>query len=389
MQIYSPDRKVVLNQRSATRTAPSCRSVSVATAAGELPAMESAWRALQDASPAGVFAGYEWSSTVARHYARDRRLHIALAIHDGAPAGLAPLAYRRFLGIRTLALLGGGMADYSIADYQDIFLRPGFEQQALTSLIDDAAKAPWDLLWLQEIPAESPMLRYLPGIARERGWRVVVSPDNDVHRVDLPATWDDFIGGVSSNCRKEIRTKLRRLETNHGATLSSIEHAEDIDPAMETLLDLHTQRWNAAGKPGIFASEQARAYYKDLAHAMYAAGSLYFAVLRTVEGEAIGADFGFDHGGTRYAYTCGYKPGSEWEKASLGLVLDSLCIRSAIEAGLQRVDLMRSEGEYKKRYGAVRADNVQVMVFRSRTAYLRVMAYRRLRATAKRLLRRH
>jgi CelD/BcsL family acetyltransferase involved in cellulose biosynthesis len=351
--------------------------------------MEGAWRALQGGSHAGVFAGYEWSSTVARHYARDRRLHIALASHSGTPVGLAPLAYRQYLGIRTLALLGSGMADYSIADYQDIFLRPGFEQQALTSLVDDAAQAPWDLLWLQEIPAESPVLEYLPDIARDRGWRVVVNADNDVHRIDLPATWDNFTGGLSSNCRKEIRTKLRRLEANHGATFSPIEHAKDIDGAMETLFDLHTQRWNAVGKPGIFATEQARDYYRDLAHAMYTAGSLYLATLRTAGGEAIGADFGFDHGGTRYAYTYGYRPGTAWEKASLGLVLDCLCIRSAIEAGLTRVDLMRSEGEYKKRYGAVRSDNVEVMVFRSRTAYLRVMAYRRLRATAKRLLKRH
>jgi len=181
MQTYAPDRVVSLNERSAVRRAPTGPSVYVATAVAELPRVEGAWRALQGGSHAGVFAGYEWSSTVARHYARDRRLHIALASHSGTPVGLAPLAYRQYLGIRTLALLGSGMADYSIADYQDIFLRPGFEQQALTSLVDDAAQAPWDLLWLQEIPAESPVLEYLPDIARDRGWRVVVNADNDVH----------------------------------------------------------------------------------------------------------------------------------------------------------------------------------------------------------------
>jgi CelD/BcsL family acetyltransferase involved in cellulose biosynthesis len=370
-------------------TAPSKREVTVITAVDDLHAIEDSWRELQAASAAGVFAGYDWSTTAGRHYASNRRLHVTLASRDGTPVALAPLVYRRFLGIRTLAMLSGGLADYSIADYQDLPVKTGHEVAGLNALLDELATAPWDLLWLQELPAESPVPYLLPELARERGWRVVAGPGSDVHRVDLPGTWDEYVGGLSSSWRKEIRSKLRRLETEHGANLTVVEDVEDIDAAMEALFDLHTQRWNAVGEPGIFATEQSRVFYRDLAHVMHNAGSLYLTTLSTADGETIGAGFGFDHGGTRYAYTYGYKPGPEWEKASLGLMMDCLCIRNAIEAGLQRVDLMRSEGEYKKRYGAVRADNVEVMVFRSRTAYLRVMAYRRLRATAKRMLKRH
>jgi CelD/BcsL family acetyltransferase involved in cellulose biosynthesis len=155
---------------------------------------------------------------------------------------------------------------------------------------------------------------------------------------------------------------------------------------MGTLFDLQTQRWQSVGQSGIFASPRARAFYIDLAHRMYEAGSLYLGVLRTAAGEAIATGFGFDHEGTRYAYTYGYKPGAPWDKASLGLMIDCYCIRDAIESGLTRVDLMRSEGEYKKRYGAIRSDNIEVMIFRSRSAYLRVKAYRALRVRAKRLL---
>ncbi len=386
MQTYAPDPSFATTRNLEVVLPQAASKVSVTTSLDDLRAVETAWRDLQDASPAGVFASWPWASTVARHYATSRRLHVALATQDGAPIGLAPLAYRRFLGIRTLMLLNGGLAEYPMADYQDVLLQPGREQEALDALTGELATAPWDLLWLQELPAESPTARLLPEIARDRGWHVVTGTASDVHRVDLPATWEDYVGGLSSSWRKEIRSKLRRLESEHGATFTLVERAEDIDAAMESLFDLHTQRWEAVGQPGIFASAQSRAFYKDLAHTMHEAGKLYLGTLRTAGGEAIGAGFGFDHGGTRYAYTYGYKPGPEWEKASLGLMLDSFCIRSAIETGLQRVDLMRSEGEYKKRYGAVSADNVEVMVFRSHSAYLRVMAYRRLRATAKRLL---
>jgi CelD/BcsL family acetyltransferase involved in cellulose biosynthesis len=386
VQTYAPDPSIAADRNLHLVDVPASQEVGVVESGEALPDLEAAWRRLEADSPAGVFASWEWASTIARHQARSRRLHVALATRDGEPVGLAPLAYRRFLGIRTLVLLSGGLAEYPIADYQDVLLRPGHEQDALAALADEVAKAPWDLLWLQELPADSPTTRLLPEIAREHGWRVVAGPASDVHRVDLPASWEDYVGGLSSSWRKEIRSKLRRLEGDHGARFRLVEHAEDIDDAMETLFDLHTRRWQAVGQPGIFASEQSRAFYRDLAHTMHEAGELYLGVLRTAEGEAIGAGFGFDHGGTRYAYTYGYQPGREWEKASLGLMLDCFCIRTAIESGLQRVDLMRSEGEYKKRYGAVSADNVEVMVFRTHSAYLRVMAYRRLRSTAKRLL---
>ena len=386
MQTFAPDRSLVplAPHEGARRSA--IRRVSAIT---ELPSVEADWRHLEGSTAAGPFAGYDWAAMVATHYASKRRLHVAVASSDGEPTGLAPLAYRRFLGINTLALLGAGLADYSMADYQDVLLAPGREPEALRELVDDLAMAPWDLLWLQELPANSPVGKLLPALARERGWRIVTQPASDVHRVELPATWEDYVGGLSPSWRKEVRSKLRRLETEHNAVFTLVESDEEIDAAMDGLFDLHTQRWNAVGKPGIFDNERSRRFYRDLAHRMHESGGLYLSTLRTAAGEAIGAGFGFDHCDTRYAYTYGYKPGPEWEKASLGLMIDCLCIRDAIASGLHRVDLMRNEGEYKKRYGAVRADNVEMMVFRSRSAYLRVAAYRRLRATAKRLLKRH
>jgi CelD/BcsL family acetyltransferase involved in cellulose biosynthesis len=390
MPSYAPDMSLATGRVAVTASAKASHlTVREVTSVHDLPLIEDAWHQVHAAmGSGGIFGSWQWTSTVARHYAKGRRLRVALIECDGDIVGLAPLGYRRYMGVNTLALLGGGLADYSIADYQDILLKSGTEREALAALVEHIASRPWDLLWLQEVPPESPVLAHLPQLAAERGWCLEYGPPSDVHRVDLPATWDDYVASLSSSWRKEIRGKLRRLETEHGATFERIERADEVDGAMEALFDLHTQRWNAVGQPGIFASEQARAFYKDLARAMHAAGSLYLSRLTTASGEVAGAGFGFDHGGTRYAYTYGYKAGPEWDKASLGLMLDCFCIQNAIELGLTKVDLMRGEGEYKKRYGAVAADNVEVKIYRSRAAFLRAAAYRGLRTTAKRLLKR-
>jgi CelD/BcsL family acetyltransferase involved in cellulose biosynthesis len=379
-----------LPEAPALRAIEKVRSLAVSVA-GSSEAMlhfEQAWRHLQShRQPAGVFATWQWHSTAARFLARDARLHVALVERDGEPMAIAPFVYRRKLGMAWLAFLGAGLADYAFADYQDFVYKPGEEQDVLRTFAAHLADQKWDVLHLQELPPGSPTIDLLPSLALDHGWHVVVRPDCDVHRVTLPPAWETYLSGVSASWRKEMQRKQRRLEAEKGATFHRFTREDDIGAAVDALVDLHTARWNAVAKPGIFATPQARAFYTNLAYAMRDDGMLYMSKIER-GGETVGAGFGFDYQGTRYAYTYGYNPGPEWERYSLGLMLDCFSLRNGIKEGIATVDLMRGEAEYKKRYGVVSDRNVEVFVFRSRQAYLLWQAYETLRSTAKRALRR-
>ena len=363
-------------------------TLDVARSAGELSKMEEAWRELQQqTTSAGVFSIWPWNQAVARHQARGAELLVLLAREADRPTALLPLARRSFLGMNTLVFLGSGLADYSIADYQDALLAGSDVDGALDAMVERLTDEPWDMLWLQDLPSSSRLLELLPAKLERAGLRVRLSPGNDVHRVNLPRSWQDYLSRLSASWRKEIGRKQRRFESEHGGSSRLVVDRDEIEPAMQTLFELHTQRWNSVGAPGIFGSREARAFYLDVAYSMHESGSLYLSLLETQQGP-VGAGLGFDVAGTRYAYTYGYKPGPEWEKASLGLLLDCLSIRSGIEAGLSRVDLLRNEGEYKQRYGVVSDRNYELRAYRPQAAYVRDRAYWKLRSTAKRLLKR-
>jgi CelD/BcsL family acetyltransferase involved in cellulose biosynthesis len=363
-------------------------TVSVAANSESLLRYEPAWRRLQNhTQTAGVFSTWQWHSTVARFLAREARLHVALVEQDGEPVAIAPFVNRRKIGMSWLAFLGAGLADYSFADYQDFVYAPAEEANALEAVASNLAAEKWDVLHLQELPPGSPTIDLLPSLALDHGWHVVVRPDCDVHRVRLPASWEAYLSGVSASWRKEMQRKQRRLEGEQNAVFHRLNPQDDVGMAVDALIELHTARWNAAGKPGIFATARARAFYAHLAQAMRDEGMLYMSKIER-DGDTVGAGFGFDYQGTRYAYTYGYRPDTEWERYSLGLMLDCFSLRNGIEEGLGTVDLMRGEAEYKKRYGVVSDRNVEVFIFRSRTAYLRWQAYEVMRSTAKRVLRR-
>ncbi|HEX5369137.1 MAG TPA: GNAT family N-acetyltransferase [Dehalococcoidia bacterium] len=367
--------------------APAIR-LEEARSVDELAGLEEAWRELQQQSTAaGVFGTFRWNQAVARHHARNAELLVMLAESANRPVAVVPLARRRFLGMDTLVFLGSGLTDYSIADYQDALLADRDVEEALDAIVTRLADESCDLLWLQDLPSSSRLLELLPEKLERAGLRVRITPGNDVHRVDLPGSWQDYLSGLSSSWRKEIVRKQRRFEAEHAGGYRLVHERREIEPAMQTLFELHTQRWNSAGAPGIFDTAEARAFYMDLAHSMYERDSLYLSLLETPDGP-VGAGLGFDVGGTRYAYTYGYKPGPEWEKVSLGLLLDCLSIRTGIEAGLERVDLLRNEGAYKQRYGVVSDHNYELRAYRSRSAFVRDRAYWRLRAAARRVLKR-
>ena len=360
-------------------------TLDMVTSTAGLARIEPAWRDLESlAGDAGIFATRVWHDAVSRHQARGAELLVMLARIGGAPAGLLPLARRRFLGLNTLVFLGSGLADYSIADYQDALLT-GAPDDVVDTFVDRLVQEPWDLLWLQDLPSSSRLLELLPQRLERAGLRMLVSQGNDVHRVELPATWQEYTAGLSSSWRKEIGRKQRRFETELAGTCRLVRDRDQIEPAMRALFELHTQRWNSVGSPGIFDTAAARDFYLDLAYSMHEAASLYLSLLETPDGP-VGAGLGFDFAGTRYAYTYGYSSAPQWEKASLGLLLDCVSIRSAIEAGLTRVDLLRNEGAYKQRYGVVSSHNYDLRAYRSLPAYLKDRAYWKLRDTAKRML---
>jgi CelD/BcsL family acetyltransferase involved in cellulose biosynthesis len=310
------------------------RSIDTLSSLDELT---TAWQALQLRSPdATVFSTWEWNKLAAQHFCRHSSLRVMLFEQDG-PRALLPLVYRQAHTLRSLVFLGTGGLNYSPADYQDWLCADGSEDIAIDAFADElASKDDWDLLWLQELPQHSRLLHRLPLIAEKHGWRYVQFGDDDAFHIDLPETWEGYVETLSSNTRTNMARKARKLGREAGGRFETADE-DTVGQLMQTLFDLHQRRWAVAGEPGIFNTDEMRAFHLDLARHFQEAG------------------------------------------------MDGQGIRHAIEHGMTREDLLRGDGAYKQKYSPASTVNQDVRVFRTGAAYLRYKAYKGVRNFVRRL----
>jgi CelD/BcsL family acetyltransferase involved in cellulose biosynthesis len=287
-------------------------------------------------------------------------------------------------------MLSSGLADYSMADYGDLLMAPDREHEVLEALVDDLERdASWDELWLQELPETSQTALILPILARRKNWYVDIRDASETYTVDLPSTPDEYLARLSQNTRKALRRRWNKLSREHAGAYHTVAPGEDPLPALETLFDLHTRRWQHEGQGGIFRHQRTRAFHRDAARSLHAAGMLDLTLLSAApstgsgQAAAVAAQYCLDFNGRRLFYINGHEPGAEWQSFGLGFITDVARVEAAVASGLRIADFGRSEGEYKARYGPERRQNLHLRIFRSRAAYLRCRLYLSARETAK------
>jgi CelD/BcsL family acetyltransferase involved in cellulose biosynthesis len=371
-------------------TAPESRiDVSRLATLSEVDALRDEWRQLEERCPEVTpFSTWEWCGAVAKHHVGKRPLWV-MTLRDGDElVGIAPFAETRLGGLRLLRLLSSALGAYSMADYQGLLLAGGREDEAITALCEDLVHRPgWDVLHLQELSANSSTTAKLMEYAASRGWPVALRSASDVHMLPINGSWDEYKATLSRSTRNDGGRLTRKLMGEHEAYFTSVDgDLEAVRQAMEELFDLHTQRWESAGKPGIFHGQRQRDFHHEVAGRFAARRMLAMSLLRAGD-ETIAVKYGFQTNGTRYYYSAGFSPDPRWNRFRLGLVLDLALIKDAFEQGVKCVDFMRGDGHYKDHYRMDTHLNQDLLIFRGRRAQLQYRLARMMRGGTARLQR--
>jgi CelD/BcsL family acetyltransferase involved in cellulose biosynthesis len=346
--------------------------VSRLSTLSEIDALEHDWHDLERRCR-GVtpFMTWEWCSAVARHYVDGRPLWV-MTLRDGdGLVGIAPFAETRVAGLRVLRVLASGLGAYSMADYQDLLLAEGREEEAVNALCDDLAqRRGWDVLHIQELPAASATSRRLMEAAMLRRWPVALQTGSDVHMLPVSGSWDEYRATLSRSTRNDGGRLTRKLVAEHAASFTSVDgDPEDVRRAMGDLFDLHTRRWQSVGKPGIFRTQRRRRFDHEVASRFAHRGMLRLSLLRS-EDRTIAINYGFQRDGVQYHYAGGFDPSPKWDRLRLGMLLDLYIIRDAFERGVTRVDFLRGDGHYKDHYRMDTHFNQDLALFRNRRVQL-------------------
>jgi len=308
---------------------------------------------LADSRANQLFLTWEWlNSWLGVHPEVTELLVVCVRDDAGRLAGVAP-CYRtdyRLFGLvpyRALRLIGD--VD-SGAEYQMWVVRSADEDavcseiaRALTTL-----QAEWDLLWMPNVcswtGAQAAALRSLAGHklavrTRPRGFSAI----------PLPADLDTYLARMSSEQRRQIRSKTRKILSRPGVTVRQVTAPEEVSQALQALFRLHAKRWSSAGVEGVFdRNPRERAFYERFVPEALARGWLAMFVLYDGE-DPKAAQIGYVYNGTFLQLQDGF----DTDYPHVGNALRMWILQYCIDNGLTEYDFLGGQSEHKRRWRAV------------------------------------
>jgi CelD/BcsL family acetyltransferase involved in cellulose biosynthesis len=264
---------------------------------------------------------------------------------------IAPLARQG----NTISLLG----NTETFDYNDFMVRPGYEPAFFTKLLKCLEKDSVDTLELYSLMETSPTLAHLPELARQRGYTVEVTEEDVSPGLDLPSTWDEYLAGLSKKDRHELRRKFRRLESVEGWRWYGLYDAGQVTAKLDDFLEL--MRLSDSEKLEYMTPQRER-FFRRITRLTAELGIIKLFFME-IDQRPVAASLCFDYGPSRLLYNSGYNP--EFSYYSVGLLLNALCLRDAIEQGKSYFDFLRGPEPYKYHLGGKNHILYQMVVKRS------------------------
>ncbi len=347
--------------------------VSECASLAEFETLRSDWHELLGrANNASVFATWEWLEAFWQHGAPDKQLLLLVARNgQGELVGLLPLARVTRLGLlQILEVAGCSGSGYPIGDYGGLIVARGMESSVWQAMLAHLKKSRWAAIDLRNCQSGDParaswLVQVYQGGVAGLGWTVKVQTSDACRLISLPPTFDEYLAGLSSNSRQNLRRKLRKFqEAGHTFVQVAPDDGAVRSEAMEALFALHQERWAGDASGGIFPTEQARTLHKHLADNLAANSMVDLRLARSAEGEIIGVIYNYRHNGVGYFYALGTSQDPKWSTLSLGVCLLADSIRDAIEAGCHTFDLLRGNHGYKSHFGGHTVSNLRVTVYR-------------------------
>jgi CelD/BcsL family acetyltransferase involved in cellulose biosynthesis len=284
---------------------------------------------------------WTWTSTWLRHFGDCVDFRFAVAESGGDPVGVVLLVLSRrgprAFPIRRLHLgtAGEPASETVFVEYNDLLCDEADRDEVARALVAAVRELPgWDEFDVQGFrPATARALRtHIPlNLRDDPSWTIRFDPAKSVVAV------------FSSSTRRLVRQAHDALAPEPVERATDVAAAADI---LAELAELHQRRWQAAGKPGIFASTRISGFLRDLTEAWQPLGRLELYRLRSRDG-TIGCVLGFVENGRFLYYQSGVRQFAETRKRS-GLLCHAIVAEDCRQRGLTEYELLAGDAQYKR-----------------------------------------
>ncbi len=244
-------------------------------------------------------------------------------------------------------------------DYNDFLIKRGYEEGFYETLLQCLDEQDCRMLRLDSLIEGSTTLEHLPEMARSRGYTVEVEQEDVTSGVDLPGTWDEYLGLLNKKDRHELRRKLRRMDNQTDWKWYSISEPAQVAERLGEFISL--MRLSRSDKDEFMTPERER-FFHNITQRMAELDQLQLYFL-DMDGATVATSLCFDYRGSRLLYNSGYNP--EYGYYSVGLLLNAMCLKDAIDRGLTYFDFLRGPEPYKAHLGGQQRSLYQMVVKKS------------------------
>lgn len=337
---------------------------------------ETGWNTLAEQSETNtVFQTHQWVSSWDKVYGRQYE-QWCISVSDATGImGVAPLMVKRgFFGERVVMFVGEGKADYA-----DI-LSAGDKRIVLEAICNVLfeARERWDVLELNNIPAESSTVELMQEIVRDAGCRTLQRDLYQSPTLLIRGHEDEALGVFN---KAGLRRRQNYFQRKGRLTFKTLT-GRSILSCLDEFFDQHISRWKGSGTPSLFLQERNRTFYRELALAMAKNGWLLMSVVE-LDGRPLAMHYGFDYNGKLLWYKPSFDPAHA--KHSPGLVLLRHMIGYAIDNEREELDFTIGDEPFKSRFANHTRKTIRLQIFQDPVHFAVAWSRQKLGAVKRKL----
>lgn len=312
--------------------------------------MRDPWNELLDDSVyPNVFARWEWMTTWWKYFKKSNRLFIILVYHDHQLLGILPLYVRS----KTTLLLQQrkelhpiGFGGPVCPEYPGPIVRRGCIASVCDALLESLLNTgeKWDSLWLDEYACDDEgTTTFANSISRH--FPVLSKPGEPRYYIKLPASYEEYLAGLSGHNRRNKRTDFRKAERDYDSKCIHMTAADLASwfPIVKYLSGLSRRR-KEQNEP--FSCPAYSAFHQDVLRTLLPLDLARVLILRFSD-VPVAFRYVFTYNGTIYAYQTGFDPSV---RGSPGHILTQYAVMYGISQGFRDFDFLRGSHAHKRLY---------------------------------------
>ena len=257
----------------------------------------------------------------------------------GKLVALVPCFLHEWMGRQQLTLLGSG-----ISDYLDPVIAPEYRGEAVDCLAAQLRdNIEWDVCDWQDLLPDSPLGK----LNRDADFSMEQQRDVPCSEIPIGNDFNEFWLERPHGLRRNVRRysdKACQIATPQFAVTSSFDHE-----CFESLVRLHSLRWQEHGESGTIVANRSAAFLREVSKEFARQKMLLFFSLR-FQGEIVAVILSFPHGNVLFSYLSAFDP--VHSALGFGRILLYDAVRYAFDEHYTSWNFLRGTEPYKFDWGA-------------------------------------